>query len=300
MHVLPHHSIGFCFSSDLPLLTLKGVGLQYVESHDYNWDSRTRRDAHCVVQYTLNGEGGLEIEGLHYSVHAGDVFIIDIPGTNRYYLPETSSHWEFLYLEFTKECLPMLRKIYSVAGPVLHLPKDSELPDQIMNIYAEALGDRMSSFFENARVSYDLWLRLTEYAVSFSGSEISKIDLAKSYIDQNYFRNDLDLDQVADHIGMSRSYMCQEFRSKYGISPGKYLREVRISHACYLLMAKSDHTLQEIAEMVGYSNNNYFGKVFKAETGLSPGEYRKRSSQYDFVRTIYETPHGSIYPDAHE
>ncbi len=286
---LPHHSIGFCFSSDLSLLTLKGAGLQYVDSHDYCWDNRDRRDSQCILQYTLDGEGELEIEGIHRKVHAGDAFIIDIPGTSRYYLPKESSHWEFVYLEFTKECLPLVRKIYSVAGPVLHLPEGSELSRQIIDIYVKALNDQVSSFFESARTSYDLWLRLTEYAAGLSVAEISKIDFAKSYIDQNYFRNDLDLDQVADHIGMSRSYMCQEFRGKFGVSPGKYLREIRISHACYLLMTKSDHNMQEIAEMVGYSNNNYFGKVFKAETGISPGEYRKRSGQYDLVRTMHET-----------
>ena len=83
----------------------------------------------------------------------------------------------------------------------------------------------------------------------------------------------------------------EEFHKKYGVSPGKYLRELRISQACRLLMTKSDHTLQEIAQMAGYSNNNYFGKVFKAEKGISPDKYRKQSSKYDLVRAIYETPH---------
>ena len=43
--------------------------------------------------------------------------------------------------------------------------------------------------------------------------------------------------------------------------------------------------------MVGYSNNNYFGKVFKAEKGISPDKYRKQSAKYDLVRAVYETPH---------
>ena len=54
-------------------------------------------------------------------------------------------------------------------------------------------------------------------------------------------------------------------------------------------MTKTDYTLQEIAEMVGYSNNNYFGKVFRAEKGISPDKYRKQTTQYDFVRSVSET-----------
>lgn len=291
---IPHHSVGFSFSSDLSLLTLRGVGVQYIDSHDYSWDNRDRQDFQCVIQYSLDGEGAIEVEGIEYTVHDEEAFIIDIPGASHYYLPENSSHWEVIYLEFTKECLPLLRKIYRVAGPIIYIPKDSELSRQMLNIYRMSLENKMKSYFDNARIAYDFWIRLTEYAVTLSVSELSKIDYAKAYIDQNYYKNELNLDLVADHAGMSKYYMCKEFHKKYGISPGKYLRELRISQACRLLMTKTDYTLQEIAEMVGYSNNNYFGKVFKAEKGISPDKYRKQSTKYDLVRAVYETPHNRI------
>ena len=56
-------------------------------------------------------------------------------------------------------------------------------------------------------------------------------------------------------------------------------------------MTKTDYTLQEIAEMVGFANNNYFGKVFKAEKGITPDKYRNQAGKYDLVRAVYETPH---------
>lgn len=45
-----------------------------------------------------------------------------------------------------------------------------------------------------------------------------------------------------------------------------------------------------IARMVGYSINNYFGKVFKASKGITSDKFRKQSTRYDFVREVYETP----------
>ena len=256
---VPHQSIGFSFSSDLSLLTMKGIGVQYVDNHSYSWDNRNRKDSQCIIQYCIDGEGAIEVDGIHYHIHKGDAFIIDIPGPNHYYLPKHSSYWEFVYLEFTKECLPLLWLIHRTIGPVIHFPEDSPLFDQIMEIYDMSLNNELKSYFENSRISYDLWLRLTEYVMTLSVSEISNL--------------------------------CKEFHKKYGVSPGKYLRELRISQACRLLMTKSDHTLQEIAQMVGYSNNNYFGKVFKAEKGISPDKYRKQSVKYDLVRAVYETPH---------
>ena len=56
---IPHQSIGFSFSSDLSLLTLKGIGLQYVDDHSYSWDNRNRKDSHCIIQYCIDGEGAI-------------------------------------------------------------------------------------------------------------------------------------------------------------------------------------------------------------------------------------------------
>lgn len=287
---VPHHSIAFQLTSDLSLLTLKGIGLQDIGTSDYYYDNRIRTDAKCVIQYAFDGEGTFEIDGVSHEIRKDKAFLFEIPGNSRYYLPEHSSRWEFLYLEFSRECLPLLRKIYRMNGPVIDLPETSGIPSQMMEIYQMALDNRLNSLFENARIAYDLWMRLTEYAVTLSVSERTKVDDAKDYIDRNYYKNELNLDLVADHTGMSKYYMCKEFHKKFGVSPGKYLRELRISQACRLLMTKTDYTLQEIAEMVGYSNNNYFGKVFRAEKGISPDKYRKQSNKYDLVRTVHEMP----------
>lgn len=76
---------------------------------------------------------------------------------------------------------------------------------------------------------------------------------------------------MAEHAGITKYYMCKRFHKKYGISPRKYLKELHISQACHLLTMNSDYTIQDIAHMVGYSNNNYFGKVFKSSKGITPG-----------------------------
>lgn len=294
---LPHHSIGYQFTSDLNLITLKGIGLHYIDFHTYSWNNRTRQDELCLIQYCVDGEGELEADRIHYPVLPGDTFIIDIPGENHYFLPEHSSHWEVLYLEFSKECLPLIRKIHRNTGPVIHLTKESGLPDKMFSIYENALNNKLKTFFENTKIAYDLWMDLTSYALMRSDSEISKIDYAKTYIDQYYYMEDLNLDLIAEHTGMSKYYMCKEFHKKYGISPGKYLNELRISQACRLLTVNSEHTLQDIARMVGYSNNNYFGKVFKAAKGITPDKFRKQTTQYDIVRAVYETPSRIYIPE---
>lgn len=287
---LPCQYIGFHLSSDLSFLTLKGAGLQYIDSHEYSWNSRDRKDDLCLIQYCIDGEGALEMDGSLYPIRQGEAFVVNIPDENHYFLPPHSSHWEVLYLEFSKECLSLIRKIYQHTGPVLHLASVPGLVDQMFSIYKKALENKFATFFENTKTAYNLWMDLTSYAVACSESKLSRLDVAKAYLDNNYYMQDLNLDLVAEHVGMCKYHMCKMFHEKYGITPGKYLKELRISQACRLLTTHSNYTMQEIAQIVGYSNNNYFGKVFKAVKGVTPEQFKKQSVHYDFVRAVYETP----------
>lgn len=287
---LPHQSIGFQFTSDLPFITLKGIGLHYIDSHHYSWNNKNRKDELCLIQYCIDGEGALEMDGIQYTIGPKDAFILNIPGNSHYYLPKRSSHWEVLFLEFSKECLPLISKIYQYTGPVLHLTDESDLANQMFSLYRSALQNELKTFFENTKAAYNLWINFTSYALTYTKKPLSKVDYAKLYIDQNFYREDLSLDLIANYAKLSKYYLCKEFHKKYGLSPGSYLKEVRIFKACRLLTTNSNYTIQDIAHMVGYSNNNYFGKVFKSAKGITPNEFRKQSNQYDFVRHIYDEP----------
>lgn len=295
MYALPHEAIGFTMDMDLPLLRMLGIGLQEVTDTSYCWDNHNRQDNHCILQYTVGGCGALELEGVRYDLTPGSIFLVDVPGPSRYYLPESSPRWEFFFLEFSKECLPMLWKIYRVAGPVLHLSAQTGLASRVEEIYRLAVTDQLHSFFENTRLAYEIWTRLTEYAVNLSARKPSRVDFAKRFLDQNFRRADLSLDVIADHAGFSKYYLCKEFHKEYGVPPGKYLRNLRIAEACRLLTSQEGSTIQSVAEQVGFSNDNYFCKVFKAEKGVTPDRYRKTMSQYDVVRTLFDT--AETFPD---
>lgn len=63
------------------------------------------------------------------------------------------------------------------------------------------------------------------------------------------------------------------FTEETGRSPGRFLQNTRIENA-KLLLQNREYSMEIIANMVGYSNANYFCKVFRRETGESPGAYR--------------------------
>lgn len=70
-------------------------------------------------------------------------------------------------------------------------------------------------------------------------------------------------------VAFSRS-----FRREIGISPIEYLSNVRLEHAMQLLTT-TNLSINEIAVLSGFSNGNYFAKVFKRKLGFTPSDYKR-------------------------
>ena len=98
---------------------------------------------------------------------------------------------------------------------------------------------------------------------------------AKQYIDQNYSKKDLGLNEVADVVGSNPSYLSKLLKKELQSSFIDYLTKVRISNAMRL-MSESLLRINEIADKVGYSTQHYFSAAFKKVIGVSPSSYRSR------------------------
>lgn len=95
---------------------------------------------------------------------------------------------------------------------------------------------------------------------------------AKKYIENN-FREHISTTDIAKSIDLSESRFRVLFAAVYGISPHKYLTEVRISAAKEMLW-DNDIPLAQIAEICGFGSQQYFNDTFKKIVGISPGKYR--------------------------
>ena len=99
------------------------------------------------------------------------------------------------------------------------------------------------------------------------------IRLAKAWIAEHY-GDAVTLEGVAERVGLSPTYFSTHFRQMEGRTFSDYLTSVRMDAARELLSTTS-MTNYEIAARIGYADEKYFGKVFKKEVGIRPGEYRK-------------------------
>jgi two-component system response regulator YesN len=101
-----------------------------------------------------------------------------------------------------------------------------------------------------------------------------KLGKAKDYIDEHY-HHPLTLEEVAEYVGISPYYFSKLFKDRFGMTFIDYVTDVRIARA-KKEMADPNKSLKEICFLVGYNDPNYFSRVFKKHTGMSPSEYRKK------------------------
>lgn len=103
--------------------------------------------------------------------------------------------------------------------------------------------------------------------------EMRPITEAKRYMQQHY-REALRLEDVSSAVGFNATYFSTLFKKETGQNFMDYLTELRISKAKELLCGET-LSVQDVAEMVGYSDLKYFSRLFKKATGVSPSDYKK-------------------------
>jgi AraC-like DNA-binding protein len=96
------------------------------------------------------------------------------------------------------------------------------------------------------------------------------------YIANNYANPDLSLSSINADTGIAENKISSVIKSKYNQSFKQYINNIRMTEAKRLLK-ESDATISEIAYSVGYNNVTHFNRVFKAETNIAPGDFRKNA-----------------------
>ena len=90
---------------------------------------------------------------------------------------------------------------------------------------------------------------------------------------ETHFKEGITLEKTAEVLNITPEYLSTLFKREMGMNFSVFLKEFRMKQAKRLLKS-TNLKIYEIAQECGYSNSNYFTKVFKEVTGISPAEYR--------------------------
>ena len=104
----------------------------------------------------------------------------------------------------------------------------------------------------------------------------NEIDVLQNYIRKNYSKK-ITLEELSDLVDINKYYLIRLFKQQTGLSPIDYLIHVRLEEAEKLL-AKSNITVSDISDRVGFHSPSHFSKTFKENNHCTPSQYRKRYS----------------------
>lgn len=259
--------------------TLPGFQFQIYRAED----KRSLWNADFEILFLLKGDGRVSYEdGVVYRVQEKDLFVVNGFQICSIDLNEqgillslkmsadaiASVHIEFLKYEiecrsflFTEEQQEAFDVIRSDLARVF---QEAYKNDMMQPVNARS---RITALLEDLSRYFAAGERMKH---SRSGRE--RIQMASDYILQHY-KEAITLEDLADHIYLSRTYISRSFPRYFGVSFLEYITQVRLAHA--ILDMHGDATLTEIAYNNGFSNENVMIRAFRKYFGMTPGEYRK-------------------------
>lgn len=271
------NSITFDFPSeaqDMSLnLSLNSFGHSVTEpGHQYGPAVRS----YYLIHYILEGEGDFHVHDVHYHLKKGQGFLIE-PDYQTTYISDSKHPWAYIWIGFSGR----------IAGAIV----DSLGLSQDNPIFTCGEGEQLKKYVleiirHNHSTPSDTYRAMGMFFLFISTIACSQRDQLPSADGNTYVRHALSfihrhisepirVEDIADYVGLNRSYMSTLFKTHTGMPPIQYIQNCRITKARHLLES-SRLSVESIACSCGYQKAESLIKVFRRTYGCSPNAYRKQ------------------------
>ncbi len=257
---------------------------QCYPGHRFGPNKRTSYALHIVT----NGKGKLEKNGEVFHLKSGDAFLL-CPEEEAWYEADEKEPWAYSWIGLYGY---KVKKVMQYAGFSKEKPVQSLKCTALLKSYIdEILEVHRLTTEESMRRNGYLNLLLAELIEdnekfntktmpehTYSGSVYVKH--AMEYMEHHY-REKIKINELAEYIGINRSYLTNMFKKTIGCSPQEYLVEFRMEKAKNLLK-NTDMQINAVAEAVGYPDQLAFSKMFRLYTNMSPKAFRQTKEELVF------------------
>lgn len=249
--------------------------LPHGPSLDWGWQGGRVLQDYAVV-YIVRGEGEFESEGATARKIEPGSLILLFPGVRHRYRPTRKTGWDEYWVVFGGEHADRWRErgflrpeepVVRIGGNVLLLRAFTTLLDRVRDpsrasqqLLAASVTEIVTDIIDTVHRQ-----RIGDHLNELVG----QIKLALS----DSLANQATIDELADGLDVSRSYVFQIFKMITGLSPYQYRLQVQLGRAKDLLL-NSSLSIKQIAHSVKFNSVHQFSKTFRNKVGMTPGEYR--------------------------
>ena len=267
-HALPQPLIGAMIPTDVGYFP-KAAG-----------HARARSDGidQAVLIYCVMGSGWCRSGETELRVKAGELLIVP-PGVPHKYGADERRPWTIHWVHAKGSLLEAFLQQLGAASraTVLFIGKDPHtvaLFEEVLEVAEQ--GYAFSQLLQASQALSHLFAVLVRRAretARESDDAEQRVAVSIEYLEQNLERS-LDVNGLAKLAGLSPSHYSALFKAHTGYAPIDYLTRVRVHRACQLLDT-TQNSVKSIAASVGYKDQLYFSRVFRAINEVSPREYRR-------------------------
>ena len=269
------------------------MGSKWIQVYGENIDNMHFHNL-LEIGYCHYGDGDLVIEDDTYRFDAG--MISCIPAN---YLHVTRSDanvrafWEYIYIspedivrQWGKSAQEV-RQILDAVGRKSFFVRVEECPAiaaLIRAIFVE-MQHRSAHYRECVRgMAYALLFEIARFNDMGEGQSVGKsislqLGSAIEYVDKNY-PNNFKIADLANECHMSETHFRRIFQEKMNMTPVEYVNFVRVRKACELI-DKTDISMEDVAEKVGFVTPSTFNRNFRRIIGTSPYQWKKRPDNHE-------------------
>ena len=242
-----------------------------------DWHSVPHTHNHVELFFIVGGKGQFLIEDRAYAVNTNDLVIIN-PNVTHTEVSLSAQPLEYIVLGI--EGIELATGANSDGQfCILDHFESAEFSSCLRNILRETELEQPG--YEDVCQAYMeiLIIRLMRNTALSVPAEPQTITgnrqcaAVRRYIDL-HFKEPLTLEQLAEEAHMNKYYLAHAFKREYGVSPISYMISRRVEESKYLL-AETDLSMSQIAQLLGFSSLSYFSQVFRRTQSLTPMEYRQ-------------------------
>lgn len=232
----------------------------------------------AVIHYVTKGYGTFKFNGKVFNLKQGDIFIL-LKGMQVEYVASIDDPWEYYWIGFSgSNANEYLNRTSITNSCVANCEENSKIPQIILNMceISKTYNPSRSDDILLLKELYSLLYALIEEfpkPFEYKDKELhTYIQDALNFINSNYMHS-ITVQEIADYVNLSRSYLYKMFIKNLGISPQRYLINLRMYKAT-LLLKGTKLPIGEVASSVGYSDSLLFSKTFSKHFSMSPLNYR--------------------------
>jgi len=262
----------------------------YYRSFNNQYIMSPHRHKPVEIMYVEQGECSVEVQEQRLFMRKGEFVFIN-GNVSHCLLVDAGHPCKILNIEFV--FVPNKGEFFSfgafcrkISDPPICFFKDApyyilkdteEIYWLLKRMIAELDGNRGSAQISTNLLFWELMLQIVriieEQRLGNSDPQRAYVRSAIHFINKSYHR-DIKVEDIAKRVGLNRSYFHRIFKEYVGVTPVEYLTRVRINRAKDLLI-KTNLSMNEVAQNIGISSQQYFTYLFKKETGMSPAKFRK-------------------------